>query len=446
MIRSENNPMRASDKLTASKSGERGAALATAILMLAMLSAITLTVLAVVNTETKVSGSDLKRTQAFYAAAAGIEKMASDFNSLFARTSRPTTTQLNNIAALPPDLSGEGFSFTQSIALDDATLASMRATQGIVNGSYPTVTVGSGPLAGLTASVAPYTLTTTATSDSSQVTLTRNMNNYLVPIFQFGMFSSEDMEIHPGPAFTFNGRVHANGNLYINGNVTFLDKVTTASEVVRDVLRNGATHTGTVSFNSGPLAVGSASVIQGPNVNNSYPGSPTGTKNTTWTSNSVAAFNGQLLSASTGIARLLLPLQLDGNDPREIIKRRMPNDDVTLSESRYHTKAEIRILIDDENPVGTDASGIPSGQGVNLSTFDPIMLPNSSVGSGGGRALWQVPDAGGTTYTTTSSTCVSARTRRSITDTNTNTNPGDNRPRHQGPANTFGNAADRNAE
>jgi Tfp pilus assembly protein PilX len=393
-------------KLSNPRSGERGAALAMSVLMLAMLSAITLTVLAVVNSETRVARSDLTKTRAFYAAAAGIEKMASDFNSLHARTSRPTTTHLNQIAALPPDLSSEGFSFTQSIALDQATLDAMRATQNITTGAYPTITVGSGPLVGMTASVAPYTLNTTATSSEAQVSLTRQMNNYLVPIFQFGMFSSDDMEMYPGPVFTFNGRVHANGNLYVNGNLTFLDKVTTASEVVRDVLRNGATHDGTVTFNSGPLAIGSASVFLGPNVGGNYPNSPIGTKNAAWKSNSVAAFNGQLLSSETGISRLLLPLQLDGNQTREVIKRRMPNDDVTLSDSRYHTKSAIRILIDDENPVGTDASGIPAGQGVLLSTFDPIPLPNAAIASNGGRALWIVPDAGGTTYTSDSTTCV----------------------------------------
>ncbi|MGH9969276.1 MAG: hypothetical protein ACREBG_15950, partial [Pyrinomonadaceae bacterium] len=406
MITKVNKYPKTPGKLVASRSGERGAALATSILMVTLLSAIAMTVLAVVHTETRVAGSDLARTQAFYAAASGIEKMTSDFSTLFNRTSRPTTTQLNNIAASPPDLGGEGFTFTQSIALDNATLASMRATQNITNGAYPTVTVQNGPLAGLTASVAPYLLDTTATSSRAQVNLRRTMNNYLVPIFQFGMFSQEDMEIHPGPAFTFNGRVHANGNLYLNGNVTFLDKVTTASEVVRDVMRNGATHTGTVTFNSGALTIGNASVVLGPNVSGNRPDSPDGTVNANWKSNSVAAFNAQLLSSSTGVSPLLLPLQLDGNSTRELIKRRMPNDDVTLGGSRYHSKAEIRILLDDESPASADASGIPAGQGVSLSTFSPIPLPNAAISASGGRALWRVPDTGGTTYTDTSSTAV----------------------------------------
>lgn len=385
--------------------GEQGAALATAILMLALLSVIALSVLAVVQVETRVAGSDLERTQAFYAAAAGIEKMTSDFSSLFARTSRPTTTQLNNIAGAPPNLASEGFSFNQSIVLDDATLTAMRATQGITNGAYPSVTVENGPLAGLTASVAPFNLTTVATSASAQVELNRKMNNYLVPIFQFGMFSSEDMEIHPGPDFTFNGRVHANGNLYLNGNVTFLDKVTTASQVVRDVLRNGATHDGTVKIDTVTLPVSGASVLLGPNVNGSAPTSPTGTINSAWKSTSVATFNGQLLSASTGIAPLLLPLQLDGNMTREIIKRRMPNDDQTLSESRYHSKAEVRILLDDEASSAGDASGIPTGKGVKLSvttTSDTYYFKPQILGSG--KALWRMNDSG--TYLDTSSTAV----------------------------------------
>jgi hypothetical protein len=73
----------------------------------------------------------------------------------------------------------------------------------------------------------------------AEIHLQRKINNYLVPIFQFGMFSNDDLEVHPGPQFTFNGRVHANGNLYVSGTTTFLSKVTTANELVVDVLRNG---------------------------------------------------------------------------------------------------------------------------------------------------------------------------------------------------------------
>ncbi len=75
----------------------------------------------------------------------------------------------------------------------------------------------------MSASVAPYILNSTARFrlDGTEVALTRQMNNYLIPIFQFGMFSNDDIELHPGAPFSFNGRVHANGNIYVNGIVTF---------------------------------------------------------------------------------------------------------------------------------------------------------------------------------------------------------------------------------
>jgi hypothetical protein len=372
---------------------------------MSLLAAISMTVLAVVTHESRIAGSDLQRTQTFYAAAASIEKMTSDFCALYARTSRPSSQDFSDIAAAyPTELTGEGFAFNnQSLSVDP-------------NAPTGTVTIPNGPFSGLVASVTPYLLDTTATQTNTgtQVRLQRKINNYLVPIFQFGMFSNEDLEVHPGPAFAFNGRVHANGNLYISGSTTFLARVTTANELVVDKLRNDQTHAQAMAVQVGSITVPltAGSVVGGPNFSGAtsgqrgyFPTSPSGTASTTWNSTSVAAastgvanqFGGQVLTRTTGGVPLLLPMQIEGNQVREIIKRMMPNDSVVLSESRYHYKAEIRILIDDENPTASDAAGISSGLGVNLSTFDPIPLPSaaptaSPTANGGGRALWRVND------------------------------------------------------
>jgi hypothetical protein len=422
------------------RAGERGAALITALMIIALLGVVAMSVLSTVTTETRVAGSDLCRTQTFYAAAADIEKMTSDFSALFARTSHPTSSQLYYVQqSVPTELTAEGFSIVPDLRKDDVTLAAL----GL--GPNPVVTVPSGPFAGLIATVTPYILTATATNQNcgGQVRLQREMNNYLIPLFQFGMFSNEDIELHPGPAFSFNGRVHANGNIYVNGNVTFLNKVTTANELVTDVLRNGSVRAGaTVSMQVGninvPITMGS--VVNGPNLPGSlngqrgyFPGSPNGTVNTNWNQTVAAAkagvknqFGGQLQTRTTGGAPLLLPLQLDGNPTREIIKRRMPNDNQTLSESRYHSKAEIRVLIDDEGVVN-DASGINAAQngpgivpacvptcnaGVDLSNFTPSQLPagaTSAAANGGGRALWRIGDNG--QYIDTTATAVVQTTK-----------------------------------
>ena len=206
---------------------ESGAALATSLIALSLLGCITMTVLAVVTHEARIAGSDLQRTQTFYAAAAGIEKMTSDFSDLFSKTSKPTATQLSNIAtSSPSELTSEGFTFNQTLALDPS-------------GTSSTVTIPTGPFSGLIASVTPYVLNSTAIQPATgtQVSLQRRMNNYLIPIFQFGMFSNEDIELYPLPPMAINGRVHANGNIYASAStsLTFQAKVTTANEFITDV-------------------------------------------------------------------------------------------------------------------------------------------------------------------------------------------------------------------
>ncbi len=446
MIKKNNSPQ-ASNRTFAARSGERGAALAAALLMLGLLSAVAMTVLAVVTTETRIAGSDLKRTQTFYASAAGIEKMTGDFSALFQQSPRPTNAEISAIAdAYPTELvTDEGFSFVQSIVLDDDTLAAMRATQGITDpNKLPTVTLpADSAYNGLIASVNPYILKSRATApDSTSVTLTRTMNNYLIPLFQFGMFSDGDLELHPGPPFVFNGRVHANGNIYVSGQVKLFEKLTSAHEVIFDKLRNGQNRSSSsaVSMGVGPTAINApltkGSLVDGPHIVGSMPGdpnyfptSPTGSvwppATFVWQTTSVQSadgtqnrFGGQLLTRLTGASKLRLPMQLDGNPTREIIKRRLPSDNLpapaptsALSDSRYHSKAGIRILIDDEG-VTSDAAGLYATQngdgtnnaGVNLSQFDPIPLPNLAAASGGGRALWRVPGAG-TAYTETTLNC-----------------------------------------
>src|SRR5437763_7218376 len=126
------------------RDNERGAALLTSLIIMSLLAAVSMTVLAVVTHESRIAGSDLQRTQTFYAAAASSEKMTSDFSALFTKTSHPTQAQLDAIAAAyPSELVTEGFSFSkpdgspnQSITPDAAAPSGM-------------VTIPSGAFSGL---------------------------------------------------------------------------------------------------------------------------------------------------------------------------------------------------------------------------------------------------------------------------------------------------------
>jgi hypothetical protein len=394
---------------------ERGAALTMAMIVIALIGVVSIGVLAVVSNDARIAGSDLERTQTFYAASAGLEKMTSDFSGLFAKTAHPTQSQMDAIAAAAPNelVTTEGFTFNQTLMRNQALLDAQKAARG---GKSPVATVPTGPFAGLIASVEPFHLTSVAyhTATKTQVRLERDVNNYLIPLFQFGTFSDKDLEFWPQPPMTFNGRVHANGNIYFGGDITFLDRVTTANEAVRDKLRNNAANNTLVggSYTSDPrftdittnltshMKVGS--VNGGPNLTQprtdgrgNFPGSPTGTDNTGWSTSTNPLdgtdnhFGELLKTNATGARKLLLPLQLDGRQPFEIIKRNMPDDNTTMSQSRYHSKATVRILIDDENAgSGTaNAAGIPAGKGVLLSNWLPSELD-------GGNALRVVDDTG----------------------------------------------------
>lgn len=420
---------------------ERGAALAVAVIVIAILSVVALTALAFSSTEARIAGSDLQRMQTFYAASASLEKMTNDFSNLFNTKMNPTDEDLNLIANSPPsELDTEGFRFEQTLEKDTALLTQMQTTQGLPANVYPRVNIPEGPYSGLFANLVPYKMTTIARRQATrtEIKLEREFNNYLIPLFQFGMFSNGDIEIHPGPLMTFNGRIHSNGNLYALSSTRFLNRVTTAGEFVRDAMRGGETNTQgsntEIWFNVGGIEVqstrGNGSVksgsgtVGGPNIPGSasgtrgyYPGSPNGIANPSWETESVKPavvgvpnrFGGQLLTQTTGATKLKLPLELAGNSPAEIIKRSLPSDDEILSVSRYHKKSQIRILIDDEaaGSGAANAAGIPDGKGVLLSAFTPSVLNGGNVlklisnsGTISGQSISQKNPDGSTTIGT----------------------------------------------
>ncbi len=404
------------------KSREKGAALAIVVIILAILSVVALTALAFSSTEARIAGSDLQRTQTFYAGTAAIEKMTSDFSDLFRKKINPSQQDLDDIeVAYPQALRNEGFSFFQSIEEDVDRLSELRTIQGLPNDIYPRVNIPSGPYSGLYASIIPYKMSTIATQDWSgaEVELEREFNNYLVPLFQFGMYSNEDLEFAPGPMMYFNGRIHSNKNIYAIRNIKFLNRLTMAGELIREAKSSGVSNTSggannvwvevngfNVRSTIGSMQSGGGTV-GGPYINGSapgdrgyYPGSPLGIPNPNWENDSVLAangndnqFGGQVLTHTTGATQLLTPLEQTGSSAAEIIKRSLPTDTKALADSRYQNKAQIRILIDDWNAGSgaTNQAGIPVGKGVvlknNATGFNPIPL-------GGGNALRRVSNLG----------------------------------------------------
>ncbi len=72
-------------------------------------------------------------------------------------------------------------------------------------------------------------------SGKREASLEMKFQSRLVPLFQFAAFYKDDLEFHPGPPMTLNGRVHTNSNLFLNSgeSLAINGKTTVGSYVYR---------------------------------------------------------------------------------------------------------------------------------------------------------------------------------------------------------------------
>lgn len=217
------------------RSDERGSAIIIALFVLALMSVFVAYALSRSSIEASAVGNETAEARTLYAAQGGLEKMTRDFNKVFERKLNPSTLDLAAIEAgetSVPSLSrqiGGGFDFDHEMPLQISPESN--------------VVLGGGPYAGLTAIRDTWRLRTTATDGSgSQIMLTRNILNNRIPIFQFGIFYDDDLELFNGPNFRFGGRVHSNRHFFLHpsANGAFFDsRVTARGFIVTQTKKNG---------------------------------------------------------------------------------------------------------------------------------------------------------------------------------------------------------------
>ncbi|MEW6129471.1 MAG: hypothetical protein AB1757_20690 [Acidobacteriota bacterium] len=342
---------------------QRGTATLTAVLIMGLLAIFVAASLSKVTTEALVMGNDYSHTQAFYASQASLELMSRDFNNIFDVQLRPTAADITRIENNQPDIAG--FTFIQDVTQDAASTPKP---------------IDDGPFSGLISIRTPWRLTSVATyAGGAQAQLTRTFFNHQIPLFQFGIFYNDDMELHPGPVFNFGGRVHSNRHIFMmsGNNLYFNSRVTAAGEIIRDTSRMGA-RTGDPgwSWNGNVYVADAAGVNQLVTVGSVKKASgvqagdadmPNWTPNTTWSSDS-AKFNGNLLAHQK---LLKLPLQIGtNNDPIELVKRGKDTDNTVLRDSRFYNKPCIRVTLSDSQ------SRLPGGTG-------GVRLDGAGNGAGG---------------------------------------------------------------
>ena len=389
---------------------ERGIAMITTLLVMMLISALLVGFTTVVMSDQRYRFIDKDRSQAFYGAAAGVEKLTADLGTLFLQNVAPTNAQIAALTATSAQPVISGVTYT-AISAPSPLPASEVSTIDCYTGGTPSVnrapvtvgangytitfcantannnpttlaeskTITQGTFAGLYALKSPYQLDVTAkTTTGGEAHLVRLMETVSIPVFQFGIFSDVDQSFHSGDNFSFGGRVHTNGNLYLsvnNGNtLTMSDKVTAYKDVIREVLPNGNTiaatnHQGTVSIIKGnggyrSLLETEGSLVAGP-----------GSANYANWANVSAAYYGDLKNGAngnaqlgTGAKQLTLPIVAPGVGGTNVdILRRPLQGELTSSilyGERMFNKASIRVLLSDTsaditNIPGIDLTGLP---------------------------------------------------------------------------------------
>lgn len=390
---------------------EKGSAIVIAVLVMLLLLAFVALALSRTTAETMSVSNDASETRTFSAAQASLELMTRNFSKIFDEKLAPDQTDLNTkvIAPKPSDVEGaevfKDFDFEQTISQTEEPKQ---------------VTMAGGIYQGLNATRDEWQIQATATEKSTgvQVELHRQFFNNLIPIFQFGIFYDDDLEVHPGARFDFGGRVHSNRNLFsMTGSGTYFDsRVSAVGQIITDVSRSGKKSAGkwgeltyikNASGKDVQLKYSNGSVTSDSNLaeGSKFFGDdmPTLYRNKNWKTEQ-EAFQGNLLAEQKPLdLPLKIASEINGKklDYIEIIKRGKNKGDVYQKEGestltkvtdadvdtlvtqkgRYYNKEGIRISLADSKKKLPGCADEPANCGINLNEnggYQPVKMVNGS--------------------------------------------------------------------
>ena len=426
-------------RLAKRSADESGVALITALLAIMLMSALMVGMFAALATDQRSHAVDRDQTQAYAAAQAGLEKLTSGLATLFSADVSPSVTQINAVALTPPVIAGFSFKAPGGVAGSGYAITYAPDAQGNPLAVQSPITTG--PFTGFNGLITKYTATITALSTGgAEVRLRRDIQTVAVPVFQFGIFSDTDLTFYAGDTFAFGGRVHTNQNLFLcefGASMTFADRITAVSQVVRNYFSNGLL--ATTYGCGGPVLVPTSpsttrNLTQSPN-EGSIVGMPGSAANANWTTISTGTYKSYIRTSLTGAKRLDLPLVSQGATPIDLIRRPALNSAENTANppvfgQRYFSQASLRILLSDRV---ADLTGLPTVTGTA-----PVLLDGNWLNAAAppvGRPVGYAVDAthppiarsmGPVFYagTATQATVAAGATAATITVTNTVALPG----------------------
>src|SRR5947208_9633857 len=304
-------------------------------------------------TEMAISSNWRDYSKDFYAAEAALESGVVALRNLLATTPTPTQPQLNTIATAPT-LSDTRMTFG-AYTITPASPAPSRQT------------FATGPYNGLFGWGQGYAIQAQVNGQGgTRANLTQMLQYTRVPLFQFGIFYGKgvDLEIRPGPAMTFNGKIFANSNIYIAAGTTLqiTDSVRTAGNISRSIKSEPAYP----NYNN-PQLEDATNTLRTLDFDHTYrQGFGSTWSASEWASQAMLTFGGQVQDSAMGVGQIIPPLpDLFGNPANpdavahQLIEMPQPGDSAALASAKMYSAAGLRIVADAASITATDAIGSP---------------------------------------------------------------------------------------
>ncbi len=298
---------------TTTRTPRKGFALETVLLLLIMFSIIVLAGLSAVTSLSRTSNADYRGARASYAAEGGADDVMSQLDAAM----QDGIIDGQDIASIQtPSLTG--FAMTQT-------------TQS--TGVPVTRTITSGAFSGLYSLNQPIDITVSARDTSgNKARAVLSVNAQTIPLFQFGVFYENDLEIAPGSPMTFAGWVHTNGNLYIeSASVNFQSQLTTPDSVFWQRKDRNERLTGVYINN----AAGTAVNLTFDSRSLSEP---------LFKTQSTTKFNARLMTHAFGVRPLKLPLPAN-MDPITLVLPQDPSDSPMVQDVKMAWKSDWYITV-----------------------------------------------------------------------------------------------------
>lgn len=270
----------------------------------------------------------------FYAAEAAATKSAAAVRLFLATNGTlPTTAQLTAIR-------NAAAKFSNKFNINDTSGNSTLTIND--SGVWGNQVLTAGNYAGLNGSTRAITINVTTRntegfSNANSVTMQQVLQVQLIPLFQFGAFYQNDLEILPGATMTFTGPVHSNKDIYLgsDGSTLNFDSTMTAYGKIFHGRKDSSTPV------TGDVWIENASNVA-QNMKNTD-GTWLDSNSSNWITESQTRWGGEVKSSVHNTLQLNLPLPTSTNS-HTLIERRLSGDSAAVQTQKMDYKANIRII------------------------------------------------------------------------------------------------------